>query len=104
MGAGFKRHIDRGAARQVAGLRQRLGLGMGAPPGPGPAAPDDPAMGNDDAAHGGIGPYRPQTPRPERQGMGHVPGIVCRGHSLSVSGGRSSLTKSSKSSAAWKFL
>ena len=41
MRAGFERHVQRGAAGRVAGTRERLGLGVGAPARLRPAAPDD---------------------------------------------------------------
>ena len=53
--------------RRVSGAGQRLGLGMRAPAGLGPAAPDHPAVPGDDATDRGVGPD-PAQPAP-RQGQ-----------------------------------
>ena len=103
MGAGLERDIGGGAARQLPGLGQRQGFGMGPPARLGPAAPDDPAALHDHAADGGVRPTQALAPAAQRQGQGHEPCVV-RTHSSGGAWGRSSLTKSSKSSAAWKFL
>ena len=103
MGAGFERDIGGCAFRGAACLFERHAFGMGAAARLGPAAPDDAAILDQNAADGRIGPSRAKAPASKRQGMGHVTGIF-RAHSSGRASGRSSLTNLSKSSAAWKFL
>ena len=67
MRARLQRHIERGAARGLAGARQRLGLGMGPAAGLGPAAADDDAVLDHDRADGGIGPGAALPAPAERQ-------------------------------------
>ena len=77
---------------------------MGASARCGGAAPNDPSVLDDDTANCGIGPDLPQSPRAKAQRQCHVADVRLCAHSPSGWGGRSSLTNSSKSSAAWKFL
>src|SRR6266850_3236773 len=67
MRARLQRYIERGAARGLAGLLQRLGLGVGTAAGLGPAAADNDAIFHHDRADGGIGPGAPLPAAPERQ-------------------------------------
>ncbi len=99
VGTGLQRHIGRGPPGQRSGLCQRFDLGMGSAPRLRPAAPDDPAIAHDDAADRRVGPAIALSTPPEGQRKGHVP-LVGVFHSSGGTGGRSSWTKSSKSSAA----
>ena len=101
MGARLKRDIGGGAACQRTRLIQRAALGMGAAAGLGPATTNDLARAHQHAADRRIGPDIPHAPRRKTQSVGHMVEIA---HSSEVGAGRNSLTKRSKSSAAWKFL
>src|SRR6516165_6436307 len=61
MRARLQRHIDRGAARGLAGLRQRHRLGMWTAAGLRPSSPDDDAVFHDDRSDGRVRPGPPQT-------------------------------------------
>src|SRR5579872_905653 len=61
MRTGLERDIERGAARRLAGPRQRFHLGMGTAARLSPAAADDDAVLDDDGAHRRIGPGPPQA-------------------------------------------
>ena len=63
----FQRHIERGAARGLAGAVERLGLGVGAATGLGPATADNDAILDHDRADGGIGPGAALPAPAERQ-------------------------------------
>ena len=67
MRTGLQRHIERGAARGLAGPSQRLGLGMRPAAGLGPATADDDAVLDDDRADGRVRPGAPQPAPAERQ-------------------------------------
>ena len=99
VGAGFKGDIGRCPPRGRTRHVQRHPLGMGTPAGLGPAPARDPAICHDHAAHGGVRPDVAQAPPRQPQRVVHVAQVG--GHS---DAGRSSDTKRSKSSAAWKFL
>jgi hypothetical protein len=71
MRARLQRHIERGAARGLAGALQRLGLGMRPAAGLGPAAADDDAVLDHDRADGGIGPGAALPAPAERQRQLH---------------------------------
>ena len=81
------------------------GFGMRTPARLRPAAAKDHAVFDDDAANGRVWPGTAKTPRGKAQGVGHM-ALVCLqiAHSSGEVVGRSSDTKRSKSSAAWKFL
>ena len=106
MGAGLQRHIGRRAPRRGPGHGEGRGLGMGAASRRGPPAADHPAPGHDDAAHGRVRPDLPEPAARQPERRAHEVGILAGGHQSSggTGAGRSSETKSSKSSAAWKFL
>jgi len=101
MSARLQRDIGGGAACQRTRLIQRAALGMGAAAGLCPTTTNDLARAHQHAADRRIGPDIPHTPRRKAQGMGHM-GLIA--HSSEAGAGRNSLTKRSKSSAAWKFL
>src|SRR5579872_7129412 len=61
MRTGLERHIERGAARRLAGPRQRLHLRMGTAARLGPAAADNDTVLDDDGAHRRIGPGPPEA-------------------------------------------
>ena len=82
-------------------LIQGAAFGMGAPTGLRPATANNLTILDQHAADRRIGPDIAKTPRRKAQGMGHMVEIA---HSSVVGAGRNSLTKRSKSSAAWKFL
>src|ERR1700687_2711048 len=66
MRAGLQRHVERGAARGLAGALERLGLRAEAPAGLRPYATYDVAVLDNDSADGGIRPGPPlpaPTPR-----------------------------------------
>ena len=63
----LQRHIERGAARGLAGALERLRLGMRPAPGLGPATADNDAVLDHDRADGGIGPGAALPAPPERQ-------------------------------------
>src|SRR5579883_137405 len=65
MRAGLERHVERGAARRLAGPRQRLHLSVGTAACLRPAAADDDAVLDQHRADGRIGPGVPQTTPPE---------------------------------------
>ena len=67
MRARLQRHIERGAARGLAGARQRLRLGVGPAAGLRPAAADNDAVLDHDRADGGIGPGAALPAPAERQ-------------------------------------
>ena len=71
MRARLQRHIERGAARGLAGARQRLRLGMRPAAGLGPAAADNDAVLDHDRADGGIGPGAALPAPAERQRQLH---------------------------------
>ena len=101
VGAGFKRDIGGGPARGIACLCKRHAFSMRTTAGLGDAAPNDAAIPHDHAANGRVRPHSTKAPGRKAKGMGHVIGIA---HSSEDALGRSSDTKRSKSSAAWKFL
>ena len=114
MCAGLQCHINRGASRRVPCLGQSLRLCMRTAPGRCPSAPNNPSALHDHAAHSRVGPDVPLPAPAERQRKLHVAFVYIRRrkrrrhpswvHSSEGDGGRSSLTKLSKSSMAWKFL
>ena len=63
MAAGLERDIGRGAARRLAGPRQRLGLGMRPAAGLRPAAPDDAPSLTMTQPTAGLGQVRPRSRR-----------------------------------------
>ena len=67
MRTGLQRHIERGAAGGLTGALERLGFGMRAAAGLGPAAADDDAILHHDRADGGIRPGPPLPAPPKRQ-------------------------------------
>ena len=67
MRTGLQRHIERGAARGLAGPSQRLRLGMRPAAWLRPAAADDDAILDDDRADGRVRPGAPQPAAAERQ-------------------------------------
>ncbi len=71
MRAGLQRHIERGAARGLAGAPQRLGLGMRPAARLGPAAADDDAVLDHDRADGRVRPGAPEPAPAERQRQLH---------------------------------
>jgi len=99
----FKRHVSSRPASVIAGLRQCYGLGVRPPTGLGPAAPDNPVALHDHTTNRRIWPNHAQPTLSEGQSQCHK-AVVGVGHSSGAMCGRNSLTKSSKSSAAWKFL
>ena len=101
MGTGFQCDIGGGAARQWPGLIQGPPFGMGAAARLRPTAPGDLAVLDQHRANRRIGPDIAEAPRRKAQGMGHMYKVA---HSSADGAGRSSDTKRSKSSAAWKFL
>ena len=101
MRAGLQRHIGHRPPRARPRLLQSHGFGMGPPAPLRPAPAQHHTLFHNHTAYRRIGPDRPKAPRAKAQGMGHVIGIA---HSSGSAPGRSSDTKRSKSSAAWKFL
>ena len=84
MGAGFERHVGRGAARGRAGPRQRDGLGVRPSAVRRPAATDDAALRDDHAADGGVRPDPAQSAPGEPQRRAHVARVEIRqGHAVS---------------------
>ena len=104
MSTGFKRDIGRSTTRQISGLRQRFCLGMRTPSGLCPTTTDNTPVTHNDTSHSRIGPAIALSAPPQRQGERHKPFIQLDYSSFCWVGGLSSWTKSSKSSAAWKFL
>ena len=82
MGAGLKRHIGGGAARQFAGFGQRLGLGMRAAADSGDACADDHRAGavvaHDDGANGRVGRGAAGIAARQPDGRGHEAAIQGR--------------------------
>src|SRR5882757_11559735 len=71
MRTGLQRHIQRGAARGLAGAFQGFGLGMRPSARLGPAAADDDAILDHDGADGRIGPGAALPAPAERQRQLH---------------------------------
>jgi hypothetical protein len=71
MRAGFEGDVDRGAARRLAGLVERIDLGVRAAAVARAATPDHPAILDDHAAHGRIGPGAPERPARQRERRAH---------------------------------
>ncbi len=67
----LQRHVERGAARGLAGVIERHGLGMGTAACLRPAAADNDAVPDHDGADGGIGPGPALPAPPERQRQIH---------------------------------
>jgi hypothetical protein len=65
--AGLQCHVNRRAARRIAGLIQRHALRMGPPAILRPAAPDHAALLHDDASHSGVRPDPAQPAPPQRR-------------------------------------
>jgi hypothetical protein len=76
MRAGFERHVQRGAAGRVAGTRERLSLGVGAPTRLRPAAPDDDTVLDDHRTDRGIGPGTPEPTPAKRKREPHEATVV----------------------------
>src|SRR4051812_31715884 len=114
MRAWLQRHIQRGAARGLAGALQRLDLRMRPPAGLGPAAADNDAVLDDHSADGRIGPGAAQPAPAQRQRQRHealVGSFRCFGFfgvlifqnaedHLRISAGRSSSPDSSPSTVS----
>ena len=77
MGARLESHVGRGPTRRRSSALQRLGFGMGAPAGLGPAAAHHAPIGDNDAAHGRIGRRPTERPPGERQRRLHEGAIGC---------------------------
>ncbi len=99
MRAGLQRDVRRGPPRGRARLRERPRLGVRPAAVAGARAAEHGAAALDHAADRRVGPAPPEPARGERERVVHEPRVA-----HADGGGRSSWTKASKSSAAWKFL
>src|SRR5690606_19747311 len=118
--ARLERHVDGCAPRRLAGLLERLGLGMRPAACRGPAAADDrrpsTPVAHDDRAPRGIGRRRAEVPPAKPECRRHEPPVDLRptlrpGHDCpqssllaAIGPPLSSPTNSSKSFASRKFL
>jgi hypothetical protein len=105
VGARFQGHVGRGPLSRDTGLGKGLRFAVGPTTGRCDTAPQDAGAVDDHASDRRVGPGLPEISRANGQSQAHPPRVNRLGHSSgSVCSGRSSCTKSSKSSAAWKFL
>ena len=101
---GLQRDIGRGTPGRVARLYQGHRLRMWTTAILGPAATHDARVLGDDTAHSRVRPNATLPTRPKRKRKRHETRVSLGVHSSLAGEGRSSSMKSSKSSAAWKFL
>jgi len=80
MRTGLERHIERGAARGLAGALQRLRFRMRASARLRPAATEDFAVFHNDRANGGIGPGIAEPAAAQRQRQVHETCVFRLGH------------------------
>ena len=86
MRTGLQRHVERGAARGLAGPPERLGLGMRPAAWLGPAAADDDAVLDDDRADGRVRPGATLPAPAERERKVHKPLVRRAGEFLGLFG------------------